>query len=272
MDQIRIDNLEVFAHHGVYEDEKKNGQLFYLNVVLYTDTRKAGKTDRLEDATNYGQVCHLLTQWMQEKSYDLLEAVAEMLAGKLLNFFPLIGGVDLEIRKPQAPIGLPFESVSVKIHRQWHKVYLSIGSNMGDRKKYLQDAVDAIQTREGVRNVKVSPLLETKPYGGVEQNDFLNGAVYLETTDTPAELLEYLHKVEALADRRREVHWGPRTLDLDILFYDKLIYEDEALIIPHVDLQNREFVLKPMCQLAPNLRHPILLKTMEELLREVQAK
>lgn len=266
MDEIRIDNLEVYAYHGVYGQEKEEGQLFFLNVVLYTDTRRAGYSDELTHSVNYGEVCHKLTAWMLEEKCNLLERVAEKLTEKLLLEFQLIQGVDFEIRKPEAPIGLPFESVSVKIHRAWHKVYLSIGSNMGDKEGYLKQAIENLKQDRKIRNVLTSSSIETLPYGGVEQDTFLNGAVALETLHAPSELLDRLHAVEADAGRVREIHWGPRTLDLDILFYDKLIYEDENLIIPHVDMENRAFVLRPMCELAPNFRHPILGKTMQQLL------
>ena len=272
MDEIRIDNLEIFGWHGVYPEEKEKGQRFYVNAVLFLDTRPAGKADDLKLSVNYGEVCHKLTEWFKEQSRDLLEAVAENLAEKLLKEYALIREVSLEIRKPEAPIGLPFESVSVKICRGWHKVWLSIGSNLGDREGYLNGAVKALREMGAVRGVKVSAFLETKPYGGVEQGDFLNAAVFLETLLPPLELLDKLHEIEAAADRKREIHWGPRTLDLDILFYDKLIYEDENLILPHVDLENREFVLIPLQELSPNYRHPIWGKTVTQLLRELKER
>ena len=106
----------------------------------------------------------------------------------------------------------------------------------------------------------------TKPYGGVEQDDFVNGAIALKTLLSPQELLEKLHEIEQHANRERIIHWGPRTLDLDIIFYDKLVYEDENLIIPHIDMQNRDFVLAPMNQIAPYLRHPVLNQTISQLL------
>ena len=93
----------------------------------------------------------------------------------------------------------------------------------------------------------------------------------IKTLYHPEELLVNLNELEKAAGRERTIHWGPRTLDLDIVFYDKLIYESESLIIPHVDMQHRDFVLKPMVQLAPNFRHPILQKTMRELLEECNA-
>ncbi len=266
MDQIRIDNLEVYAHHGVFPEEKENGQYFYVNAVLYTETRPAGLADDLSFSTNYGEICHFITNWMQERIYNLIESVAENLAEQILLSFGSIRMIDLEIRKPNAPVGLPFESVSVRITRSWHQVYLSLGSNMGDRAAYLQQGIEGLKNNSSIQIQKVAEVVETDAYGGVEQEKFLNTAVKLRTLLTPKELLNYIHEIEAAAGRTREVHWGPRTLDLDILFYDKVVYEDDELIIPHVDMENRRFVLEPMCEIAPNLRHPVLGKTMVQLL------
>lgn len=266
LDEIRIEDLEVYAHHGVYPEETEKGQPFFVRAILYTDTRRAGLEDRLELSTNYGEVCQFITKWMQEHTYLLIEAVAENVAKEILHSFPLIKELELEIRKPQAPIGLPFGCVSVRIRRGWHKVYLAVGSNMGDRQKYIQNGIDGLDSIRDIRVKRVSEIIRTAPYGGVEQEDFLNGALEIETLLTPGELLVQLHGIEEEADRQRTVRWGPRTLDLDILFYDDQVYEDEDLIIPHVDLQNRYFVLKPMAELAPNLRHPLLGKTIQELL------
>lgn len=265
MDEIRIDNLEVYAHHGVYPEEKERGQSFFVNMVLYLNIRAAGKADELQQSVNYGEVCHFVTGWMQKNTFDLIEAVAESLAEQVLKKFPLLSQVEVEIRKPEAPIGLPFESVSVRIRRGWHHCFVAVGSNMGEREKYIRQGIEELKNQEDIRVKKVSAIIETAAYGGVEQGDFLNGVIELDTLLTPGELLALLHEIEGKAGRVRRIHWGPRTLDLDILFYDKLIYEDEQLIIPHVDLQNRIFVLKPMAELAPNFRHPVLQKTMREL-------
>lgn len=269
-DEIRIDNLEVFAYHGVCPEEKINGQPFYVNAVLYTDIRRAGLEDDLSLSTNYGEICHFINNWMKENVYDLIEAVAETLAEQLLLNFGGISELDLEIRKPKAPVGLPFESVSVKINRKWHQVYLSAGSNMGDREGYITTGLDRLKAHPLIRVQQVADMLETAPYGMIEQAPFLNTAIRLSTLLPPGELLETLHEIEQAAGRTRKVHWGPRTLDLDILFYDKLVYEDENLILPHADLENRYFVLKPLCQLAPNFRHPVLQKTVSQMLEAVE--
>lgn len=265
-DKIKIEELEVYAYHGVYPEENEKGQIFYVNAMLFTDTYKAGTTDTLEFSTDYGEVCHFITEYMQSHTCKLLEAVAEKLAEAILCQFPLLEAVELEIRKPQAPIGLPFGSVSVQIHRGWHKAYLSVGSNMGDREAFIRKAVKALGSKSHTKVCKTSKLLVTKPYGGVEQEDFLNGAIEIRTLLSPNSLLAALHEIEQAAGRERTLRWGPRTLDLDILFYDKLVYEDDDLIIPHIDLQNRYFVLKPLSEIAPNYRHPLLGQTVTQML------
>ena len=112
---------------------------------------------------------------------------------------------------------------------------------------------------------KQSSYLVTKPYGGVEQDDFLNACVELETLLPPAELLERLHEIEQAARRERLIRWGPRTLDLDILLYDDLILETGDLVIPHVEMHLRDFVLWPLREIAPHKRHPVFQKTITQL-------
>lgn len=270
MDCIKIDNLEIYAYHGVFSEEKEKGQKFYINATLETDLRKAGKTDDLAASTHYGEVALLLQQKMTEQSYDLIERAAEVCAEAVLLQFPLVRSITLELRKPEAPIPLPFESVSVVIRRGWKKAYVALGSNMGDSKAHLDQAVAALKTDEKVRVLKVADYIETEPYGDVEQDNFLNSAVAIETLYSPEELLDRLHEIEADHERKREIHWGPRTLDLDILLYEDVIMDTPKLTIPHIDMHNRVFVLWPMAQIAPYERHPILGQTMEQLLKSLR--
>ena len=111
--------------------------------------------------------------------------------------------------------------------------------------------------------------METLPYGVVEQDNFVNGIFEIRTLLAPEELLQELHRIEQMEGRERKLHWGPRTLDLDIIFYDDLIYSSEDLVIPHIDMENRYFVLKPLSELAPNFRHPITHKTVAQMLAEL---
>ena len=265
-DEIHIENLEIFANHGVFQEETNLGQKFLVSLVMYVDTRKAGKTDCLEESVHYGEVSHFITTYTKKHTRKLIEAAAEDLAEALLLHYPLLKGVTLELKKPWAPVGLPLETVSVKITRFWHRAYLGLGSNLGDKQAYLEQAVKALEEAKGCRVAKVSSYLVTEPYGGVEQDDFLNACLALDTLLSPQELLEQLHVIEQAAHRERLIHWGPRTLDLDILLYDDEILETEDLIIPHVEMHKREFVLKPLSEIAPYKRHPVYQKTVTELL------
>lgn len=270
MDEIRIDNLEVYAGHGVFEFENTNGQSFFVNAILYTNTRQAGQKDDLTLSTHYGEVSKCINRLLREHTFQLIETVAEYIAEQVLLNFPLVQMLDLEIRKPQAPVALPFESVSIKIRRGWKKAYIGIGSNMGDTRGYLQSALEGIERNERIRKVRASKLIVTKPYGGVAQDDFLNGAVEVETLFTPEELLFFLQSLEQGANRERKVHWGPRTLDLDILFYEDFISDKPLLTVPHPDMQNRDFVLKPLNELCPYYIHPIIGKSVRQMLWELE--
>jgi dihydroneopterin aldolase/2-amino-4-hydroxy-6-hydroxymethyldihydropteridine diphosphokinase len=270
-DEIHIEGLEIFAHHGVHPSENKEGQTFIINAILYTSLREIGLQDDPNLCTSYGVVCRFINREMQGETYQLIEAVAENLAKKILLRFPDIKELTLEVCKPEAPIGLPFKNVSVKIHRGWHRVYLGLGSNVGERRKTLENAVMALNACPDFRVKQVSSFRRTEPYGGVEQEDFLNGALIGETLLEPEELLDMLQGMERETGRKKGIHWGPRTLDLDILFYDDMIYDSKRLTIPHYDIHNRLFVLEPLAEMEPYLRHPLKKRTMAELLTALQS-
>lgn len=275
MDRIIIKDLEAFGYHGVFEEEAFLGQKFIVSVSLYLDTRKAGKTDDLGASLDYGEVCQVIKKHVENERYRLIERLAEEIAQQLLLTFSMLHSVEVTVKKPWAPVKVSMDTVAVSIHRGWHKSYLSIGSNMGDKEGYLDFAIDRLNALKDTKVTSVSDYIETKPYGDVEQDDFLNGALEIETLQTPQELLETVMSIEKEAHRERIVHWGPRTLDIDILFYDDAIVQEENLIIPHPEIQKRAFVLEPLAAIKPYLMHPVLRKTVQELLyilKEKEAK
>ena len=157
-------------------------------------------------------------------------------------------------------------AVSVEITRKWHTAYIAFGSNMGNKKLFIDNGIRGLNKTKGCRIEAVSDYLVTEPYGVTDQDEFLNGVLKMRTLLSPEELLVRLHELEQEANRERIIHWGPRTLDLDILFYDQEIIDTADLHVPHPDMQNREFVLAPMNQIAPYLRHPVLNQTISQLL------
>ncbi|KAI4445666.1 Bifunctional folate synthesis protein [Eubacterium plexicaudatum ASF492] len=266
MDQIIIQDLSIYAKHGVYTEENILGQQFLVSVYIDLDLSNAGQTDDLQYTIDYGKICHFVTNYMQSHTFKLIEAAAEHLAEEILLRYEQIKKIRIKVKKPWAPIGLPIKNVCVSVDRTRHSVYLSLGSNLGDRQAYLQQAIEELNALGSCKVCEQSKIIETEPYGDVPQDKFLNCVVRIETVLNPQRLLEALHTIEAHADRTREVHWGPRTLDLDILFYDHITMNTQQLTIPHADLHNRSFVLEPLCEIAPWYQHPVLHKTVRELL------
>lgn len=269
MDKIHIKNLEVFAYHGVFEEEKRLGQKFIISATLYTNTRIAGKTDSILDSIHYGEVSLFMKNFLENNTFNLLETVVEKLAEEMLLNIPFLQKVDLKLEKPWAPVLLHLETVAVEITRQWHDVYIALGSNMGDKQNYIDTAINKLNDTKGIDVVKKSSFIVTKPYGVVEQDDFLNGCINIRTLFTPNELLTLINQIELEANRVRVIKWGERTLDLDIIFYDDLIYDSENLTIPHKEMHKRSFVLEPLNEIASFKRHPILMKSVEEMLNEL---
>ncbi|ENJ9655544.1 2-amino-4-hydroxy-6-hydroxymethyldihydropteridine diphosphokinase [Clostridium botulinum] len=150
-----------------------------------------------------------------------------------------------------------------------HTAYVAFGSNIGEKENYIKRALEKIEERE-IKIIKVSPIYETEPYGVLDQDSFLNGVVKIETNLTTEDLIGELLNIEKQLDRVRERRWGPRTIDLDIIFYDDLIINEKDLVIPHKDMENREFVLKPLCDIDENFIHPVLKKSVRQLYDELK--
>lgn len=270
MDQIIIENLEIFGCHGVFEEEAFLGQKFVVTARLYLDTRQAGKTDDLTKSLDYGEVCQKIKKLVETQRYMLIERLAEEIAEMLLLSYEQLQKVQITVKKPWAPVKVSLDTVAVEIERAWHTVYLSIGSNMGDKEGYLDFAIDRLNMLPDTKVTNVSDYIETEPYGGVPQENFLNGALAIQTLKTPKELLETTMGIEQEAHRERVIHWGPRTLDIDILFYDNIIMHTDDLIIPHIEIAKRLFVLEPLAAIAPYYVHPVLNKSVMELLENLK--
>jgi len=150
-------------------------------------------------------------------------------------------------------------------------IFLSIGSNLGDRLTNINQALVTIENHKDIMIMEESHIYETKPYGVVDQPNFLNMVVKIETSCMPEELLQRLKWIEHKIGRVQGKRWGPRVVDLDILFYNQLIMEKSNLIIPHRDLHRRDFVLVPMAEIEPEFLHPVFNKDIKHILAEYYA-
>lgn len=145
-------------------------------------------------------------------------------------------------------------------------IFLGLGSNVGDRLNNLRLSVDKILSSEKCTLKKHSSIYETRPYGNLEQGNFLNSVIQIETNLTPDQLFDLIKEVEIeLGRKKTDKKWAPREIDIDILFYNQLIYNEKYLIIPHPEVLKRDFVLIPMIEIAPDFFHPVIKKKISEL-------
>jgi len=144
-------------------------------------------------------------------------------------------------------------------------VFIGIGSNLGDREKNIKKALEYLRKNPHIKIEKVSSIIETEPWGYTSQPKFLNGVIKIKTILSPLDLLKFLQEVEKNLGRERKIKYGPRTIDLDILLYDDKIINSDQLKIPHPRMWEREFVLRPLLEIEPEIE-----KKLEELKKEIK--
>ncbi|MGB5824128.1 MAG: 2-amino-4-hydroxy-6-hydroxymethyldihydropteridine diphosphokinase [Proteocatella sp.] len=266
MDQLIIKELELFGHHGVNIEEKNMGQKFVLDLIVELDLQEACETDNLESTINYAQLCHELQHEFKKENYDLIEHAAHMLCFYVLNNYLNVQKVTLTLKKPWAPILLPINYPAVRIVRARHSAYIAVGSNLGDKRNHIEMALEKIDKSLHTSILLRSTLIETDPVGYEDQDTFLNGVFKISTTLTPKQLINYLITIESELKRERSVRWGPRTIDLDVIYYDDLITDDAEIVLPHPRMHERIFVLEPLAEIAPYAVHPLYkMRTVEML-------
>ncbi|RSJ43383.1 Bifunctional folate synthesis protein [Streptococcus gordonii] len=264
MDQLRIKDLEVYAYHGVFAAEKELGQRFVLDLILDYDMTRAAKTGDLTASIHYGELAQELVKWCQESKEDLIETLAYQLIGKIFQSYDLVEKVSLEVKKPWAPVPLPLDTCSVKLVRKKRKAFIALGSNQGSPVANLDAALEKM-AEQNIRILQISSRIETEPWGGVEQDPFLNQVVEVETWLNPEELMQTLLAIEADLGRVREIKWGPRVIDLDILYIGQEELYSPNLIVPHPYVAERAFVLQSLVEIAPHFVDPVQKKSIRQL-------
>ncbi len=257
---IRLTGVRARGHHGVFEHERRDGQEFVVDLVAHLPAG-AGAGDDLDATLHYGQAAEAVVATVEAEPVDLIETLAQ----RLLDAVQALPGgaacprLEVTVHKPQAPITVPFGDVSVTAVRERPAVpaVVALGANLGDAAGTLAAAVAALAALPQVHLTALSPLVETDPVGGVEQPVYLNAVALLRTTVAPADLLTQLHRIEAAHGRTREVRWGARTLDLDLVQYGDPrdgteVHGEGPVHLPHPRAHERAFVLAPWSMVDPS--------------------
>ncbi|GAA4284674.1 hypothetical protein GCM10022261_22050 [Brevibacterium daeguense] len=298
-DSIRLTGLRAYGRHGVFDHERRDGQEFLVDLEVHADLRTPGRTDELADTVDYGALAAEAVAVITGPAHNLIETVADEIAERCLAH---CASLTVTVHKPHAPIAHEFADASVTVHRSRRAAsgagqeragtaepgdapepaarpeddreptvehpataVVALGSNLGESLQTLRDAAAALDRHPRIRLTAASRVYRTAPVSGVAQPDFLNAAVTVSTTLPPLELLAVCQGIEVAAGRTRTVHWGPRTLDIDLIRYtpsggdpdgpeDEVRYDSEKLRLPHPLAARRAFVLAPWLDLAPNAR------------------
>jgi dihydroneopterin aldolase / 2-amino-4-hydroxy-6-hydroxymethyldihydropteridine diphosphokinase len=255
-DRIDINGLTVTTVVGALPHEREIAQPLRIDLSLHVDLRDAGRTDELGDTVHYGLVTEQVADVVRDNKDVLLERLADRIAEVVVGF-DRVEGVDVSVTKLRPPIGEHIETTAVRVTRtaadfetrprSSHRAIVALGSNLGDREGFLRLALGELG---GL--VAQSQVFETDPVGGPdEQGAYLNMVVAVDTPLDPFAFLRRCQQVEAVAGRKRLVHWGPRTLDVDVLFYDDVTISSPELTVPHPLYAQRRFVLTPLSEVAP---------------------
>ena len=281
MFKIIIKNLNLFGYHGVRESEKKDGQNFRFNIEILLNGSSFLDTDNLEDTLNYSQVIKLIIDINSSRRCNLLETLSKIIADSIMEMSSLIEKVSVKIEKTSPPIKGNLESVGVEyvlnrkkmegreedkfesnkiessdIKSSGADVYMSLGSNIGNRENNLRKAVDLISSNPNINMLKVSSIYETEPMYFKDQNYFYNIVLHARVCGelTPFEMIGFLKSIEFGFGRKNDMKYGPRIIDIDLLYYGETIIESDFLTLPHHGIEKRRFVLVPLSEVAPELK------------------
>ena len=252
-DHIYVNGLRLMALVGVLPHERDALQPVQIDVDIEVDLSEAVVTDNLDGTANYGEISNAIAEVVRAWSDTLLERLAARIADRVLHF-DHVEVADVMVTKLRPPIPEDLVSSAVRIGRSRvdmrvparHRAIVALGSNLGDRASYLRFGLDRLSNV-----VAQSQVFETDPVGGPDnQGPYLNMVAVVDTDLDPFAMLRRLLQIESEAHRVRVERWGPRTLDLDLLFYDDYTIESEELTVPHPRFAERRFVLEPLSEVA----------------------
>lgn len=267
--EICINGISANVIIGCYENERNNPQELIINLkaALY-ECNWNNCNDKLDETINYDELIDYVVKIVAPTKYELLEVLAEYLTTSILKQYALIEKVQIELIKP-AICGIRAREIKISHNsKRKYKIALALGSNAENLPK--QQLITAIELLNGyVGDIVTGGFYRTKPFGFTHQNDFYNTAITGYTSLTPGQLLSKIKKIEKLMGKRELMFNGPRVIDIDIILFDDLIYEQNFLYIPHKLAHLRDFVLQPLADIAPDLIHPVFKQNVAQLLNNL---
>jgi dihydroneopterin aldolase/2-amino-4-hydroxy-6-hydroxymethyldihydropteridine diphosphokinase len=257
-DTIALRGVRAFGRHGVLDSEREQGQEFLVDVLMQVDTRACVVSDDVADTVNYAEVAATAVRLVAGPPYQLIETLADRIAGAVMGEHEGVQELEVTVHKPQAPVGVPFVDVCVTVRRRRDlPVVVALGANLGDAAGTVRAALDDLGSVPGLRGLRASRLYRTDPVGGPPQGRFVNAVAVARTSLAPRALLTELQRIENAYGRVRDVRWGPRTLDLDLIQYGdpragtEVRRQEEGLDLPHPRASQRGFVLVPWSDVDP---------------------
>jgi len=269
MFRILIKDLNLFGYHGVKESEKKDGQNFRFNIEILINKGSFLNDDSIENTLNYSEAIKLIKRINSSERFNLLETFSQTIAEDIMKISPLVEKVMVRIEKTSPPIKENLKSVGVeyvlgrkreekdKSKNKKVDVFLSLGSNVGDRENNLRKAVDMIGDNPHINILEVSSIYETEPMYLKDQNSFYNVVLQAHTGIElgPFEMMGFLKGIEfGFGRKRTKKKYGPRIIDIDLLYYGEIVIESDFLTLPHPGIEERKFVLVPLSEIAPELK------------------
>jgi dihydroneopterin aldolase/2-amino-4-hydroxy-6-hydroxymethyldihydropteridine diphosphokinase len=251
-ERVFVSNLCLHGRHGVFPEEAKLGQKFYLDIVCDFDGEEAIRDDDYRKSVNYATLCELAAAVSKGGPYKLIETLGDRIAKAVLERYAQVSRVVVRVRKPSAPIAFALDTVGVEIGRERRaEVGLSLGSNVGDKVANIRAAIARLAGEPDVRVEKMSRLYRTAPWGKTDQDWFVNAAAVVVTSSSPRNLLSRLKSLEIQLGRTPTERWGPRVIDIDMLYWDDRTLASDELTLPHVDMFSRGFVMIPLGEIVP---------------------
>ncbi|MBU4314414.1 MAG: 2-amino-4-hydroxy-6-hydroxymethyldihydropteridine diphosphokinase [Actinobacteria bacterium] len=247
------------------ESEKKDGQNFCFNIEILINKGSFLNGDSIENTLNYSEVIRLVKKINSSNKFNLLETFSQTIAEDIMKMSPLVEKVMVRIEKTSPPIKENLESVGVEyvLDRKREEkdksknnkvdVFLSLGSNMGNRENNLRKAVDIIGDNPHINILEVSSIYETEPMYFKDQDSFYNIVLQAQVNEevSPFEIMGFLKGIEyGFGRKRSEKRYGPRIIDIDLLYYGEMVIESNFFTVPHPGIEERKFVLVPLSEIA----------------------